>query len=103
MTGVHPNRLDDLALPVLPTHGSATAGPPSQAQRHALALRHCDACEWEQAFAVLARLADEGHVPSAHLALLMASHGPALFREAFFASALQRAHWGHLSARCHDA
>jgi len=103
MNGVDPDPVDDLARPVPPTHRSAAAGPLSQAQRHAVALRHCDACQWEQAYAALARLADEGHAPSAHLALLMATQGPALFREAFFASALQRAHWGHLSARCHAA
>ncbi len=60
---------------------------------HDEALRSFRERRYAAAYARFARLADAGHAPSAHLALVMHANGAALFGNDWFATAAQRRHW----------
>jgi hypothetical protein len=51
------------------------------------------------AYGLLTRLADQGHGPSARLALLMFDHGSELFGRDWYASPGQQRDWAALAAR----
>jgi hypothetical protein len=61
------------------------------------ALAHCTRQDYASAFGVLARLADDGHVPAARIALLMAQQGTRLYGHRFAASAASRRRWQALA------
>lgn len=48
---------------------------------------------WQKAFSALALLADAGHGAAARVALLMARHGPALYRDRFELTTSRRSSW----------
>jgi hypothetical protein len=61
------------------------------------ALAHCMRQDYAQAFDVLARLADDGHVPAARIALLMATQGTRLYGHRFGASTAACRRWQALA------
>jgi hypothetical protein len=61
------------------------------------ALAHCMRLDYAQAFDVLARLADDGHVPAARIALLMATQGTRLYGHRFGAGTAARRRWQALA------
>ncbi len=62
------------------------------------ALGHLEAGAWARAFAELAALANDGHAPSARIALMMASRGGLLFGGHYRASAQDIARWRVVAA-----
>ena len=56
--------------------------------------------QWNRAFDALVRLADAGHVPAAHLALMMLRHGRMLYGIRFCAQAIQVARWAGCVLGC---
>ena len=48
---------------------------------------------FDDAFGALARLADDGHADAARIALLMAAHGPRLFKQRFELTTARRDRW----------
>ena len=61
------------------------------------ALAHCTRQAYAGAFEVLARLADDGHVPAARSALLMVEHGTRLIGHRFVAGPASRRRWQALA------
>jgi hypothetical protein len=71
----------------------ATAAADVQAAPFDAALVHLERCQWPQAFAQLAELADTGHPEAARIALLMHAHGTRLFGGSFKVQAPRRERW----------
>ncbi|MBL8349125.1 MAG: hypothetical protein JNL87_02325 [Burkholderiaceae bacterium] len=92
------NRLFLLAALAMPWAASAASASDPLAERHAEALLAYENCHWATAFQAFSALADEGHRPSARVALLMAARGPALYGQSFEAGAPQRQRWAGLQA-----
>ena len=67
------------------------------------ALAHCTRQDYDSAFDALARLADDGHVPAARIALLMVEQGTRLFGHRFMASAVSRRRWQALAETSSEA
>jgi hypothetical protein len=77
-----------------PAQTSATAvGTPAQQAAFARAQESLQQKRYAEAFGRLAELADQGHVPSAHLALTLYDHGPVLLGQAWSATPSQQRHW----------
>lgn len=85
-----------IAALLLPLLAPAASETDDRAQRHAAAMFDYENSHWAAAYQALAALADEGHRPSARVALLMAARGPALYGQSFEASAPQRQRWAAL-------
>lgn len=74
---------------------AGTDGPP--AQRHAEAVQAFRSQRYAVAYGAFARLADEGHAPSAALALLMVSQGEWLLGREWSATPGQLLRWNALA------
>jgi len=87
---------------VLPTDGeAAVAVDPAQdrAQRYADAVEAFREQHYAVAYGRFAALADDGHVPSAHMALVMLRQGHALFGSDWSATPGQQARWTAMVVR----
>jgi hypothetical protein len=71
----------------------AHPGDEHQQQRFDIAMARYDRCHWNQAFTLLSQLADEGHVQSARIGLLMHAHGPTMYGFEFDATDARRERW----------
>jgi hypothetical protein len=69
---------------------AASTTPTANAERHAAAPERR---QWEEAYALIARLADSGSAAGARLALEMHRHGKQIYGVAFEASSEQLQHW----------
>jgi len=67
------------------------------------AINHFAHGHWSEAFEELAPLADAGDREAARIAVMMATHGPRLFGQAFPASPSQRKHWQGVAGPGHTA
>ena len=72
---------------------NTTNSAESQATRFRHAMHAYETSHWLLAFDAFAALADEGHVPSARIALQMAKYGPRLYATRFEASAARSQRW----------
>ena len=72
---------------------NAGEGTEAQRNRFELAMSRYERCHWQQAFTLLAMLADEGHAQAARTALLMHSHGPTMYGLEFAAAPERRGRW----------
>jgi hypothetical protein len=68
----------------------------AQQASHAHAVQSFREQRYAAAYARFAQLADAGHVPSAHLALVMYRNGPALFGNEWSATPAQQQRWNAL-------
>lgn len=77
-----------------------TAGRPAldsaHAQLHLEAVRAMRRQHYSEAFVKFSKLADDGHVPSAQLAMAMLRNGTDVFGNGWSASEKQQAHWNQL-------
>jgi hypothetical protein len=83
---------------VEPSVATAAGTPPQVAaelytQLHADAMQAFHDRRYAAAYGRFARLADAGHAPSAHIALVMLRHGRAMFDSDWYASPSQQARW----------
>jgi hypothetical protein len=62
-------------------------------ERFAVEVRLYEEGHWDEAFAGLASLADQGHASAARLALLMLRHGAAVYGTAFTVAPERVARW----------
>lgn len=81
--------------PVAARHAEAPAAPTLEQRANEAFL----ARRYAEAYGRFAELADEGHAPSAWMALLMVSNGPALFGGEWSATAGQLRRWSALATR----
>lgn len=65
--------------------------------RHAQALQVFRAGRYADAYGRFVALADQGHAPSALIALVMARHGPSMFGSEWSASPGQLRRWSEIS------
>ncbi len=93
-----------LAQTTLPAR-TTTAVPlsPSEQVAFANAQQSLKNKRYAEAFGRFAELADQGHVPSARMALALYDHGPALFGQTWSATPLQQRRWYVLAQRLNDA
>lgn len=70
--------------------------PPAHQALYAEATQSFRAQRYAAAYGRFARLADQGHVPSAHLALVMVRNGDTLFGAPWAATPEQQRHWSAL-------
>lgn len=85
-----------LALAAATAAGSAGAQAivaPGAESTFASATLAYELNHWEQAFALLAQLADEGHPEARRMALQMLRHGPRLYGKAFEVAPGRRQAW----------
>ncbi len=68
----------------------------AQQASHAHAVQSFREQRYAAAYARFAQLADAGHVPSAHLALVMYRNGPVLFGNEWSATPAQQQRWNAL-------
>jgi hypothetical protein len=95
-----------LLSPAFATLAQTTAmalGTPAQQAAYAQARQSLQDKRYAEAFGRLAELADQGHVPSAHLALALYDHGPALLGHTWSATPSQRRHWFAIEQRMQRA
>jgi hypothetical protein len=95
-----------LLSPAFATLAQTTAmalGTPAQQVAYAQARQSLQDKRYAEAFGRLAELADQGHVPSAHLALALYDHGPALLGHTWSATPSQRRHWFAIEQRMQRA
>jgi hypothetical protein len=76
-----------------PRVAASAAGPAPVPTAFDQAMMLYQKQHFAQAYAALARLADDGHPEAARIALLMRAHGTRLFGGTYPASAEQRARW----------
>jgi hypothetical protein len=69
-----------------------------QADDFEQAMQAYERNHWAAAYAGLSALADQGHAPSARLALLMVRFGPQLYASRFEAAAPRRQQWVQAAA-----
>jgi hypothetical protein len=99
------HRLTGVVAVLVLLSGSASAqrGADTQAaSEYDAAMVEYERNHWPEAYAALVRLADRGHPQAARIALQMWRYGPALYRTAFAASAVQFERWTRLGG-CDDA
>lgn len=73
--------------------GAQAAAPPGVGSTLAEAMLAYEHNHWEQAFALLARMADEGQPEARRMALQMLRHGPRLYGMAFEVAPARRQAW----------
>lgn len=81
------------AVAVLMPHLALANEQATQECRFQQALQAYEQSHWGTAFDVLSLLADEGHVPSARMALLIARFGTPLYATRFEAAEGRRQRW----------
>lgn len=87
------------AAAALSTGPAETTRQATLGRAHTEALARFRAQRHAEAYGRLMRLADAGHAPSAHIALVMLRQGPALFGTEWSASADQQRRWSLLLIR----
>jgi hypothetical protein len=95
-----------LLLPAFAVPAQTTAmavGTPTQQAAFAQARQSLQDKRYAEAFGRLAELADQGHVPSAQLALALYDHGPAVLGQTWSATPGQRRRWFAIEQRLQRA
>lgn len=79
------------------SHGTSAAGIDKRTSRFDQAIGLMEGGRWQQAFTLLAELADAGHPQAARIALLFVRRGSLLFGGTYRAHADQRQCWQRAS------
>lgn len=82
-----------LAMPVLAAADGNSARMARQQQSYLQALQALREGHPASAYGRLVALADEGHLPSARLAMMLYEHGQSLYGSQWSASPEQQLHW----------